>query len=60
VNTFLEHIKTFCSHDYGNKRKDDKFYYYRYVWAYKRLTNLDKFCDEYFNEIKEDKNFMII
>ena len=59
VNTFLEHIKTFCSHDYGNKRKDDKFYYYRYIWAYKRLTNLDKFCDEYFNEIKEDKNFMI-
>ena len=59
LNTFLEHIKTFSSHDLGNKRSDDSFYYYRFVWIYKRLTNLSKFCDNYFNEIKEDKNFMI-
>jgi len=58
IDTFIEHIKTFSSHDYGIK-KDDSFYFYNYFWKYKRYINLDEFCNKHFDELKNEKKYML-
>ena len=58
IDTFIEHIKTFSSHDYGIK-KDDSFYFYNYFWKYKRFINLDEFCNKHFDELKNEKKYML-
>ena len=58
IDTFLEHIKIFTSRDYG-KKKDDSFYFYNMFWKYKRYINLAKFCDNHFNELKNEKKYIL-
>ena len=58
IDIFIDHIKKFSSHDFGLK-KDDPFYFYMYFWMYKRYINLSNFCDEYFNELKDEKKYLL-
>ena len=58
IDIFIAHIRTFSSQNYG-KKENDSFYFYNYFWKYKRLINLAEFCDKYFNELKDEKKYLL-
>ena len=57
IDIFITHIKHFTSH--YNGKKDDSRFFYDLFWKYKRYKNLEEFCDKYFNELKNDKKYLL-
>ena len=58
IDIFFNHIRIFSSFDYGDKGEGDPFYFYRYLWTYKRYLNILEFFNNNINEFKEDKKFV--
>ena len=59
IDIFYTHLRIFSSFDYGDKENEgDPFYFYNYLWTYKRYENILEFYEENKNELKDDKKYI--